>query len=196
MNNIKKAIYFFIHNTYFRKQSHIFTYITCIHKTGLHTYIIIVCVLLYISDWCIQHTNTRVRIYMYMISAILNRKYLFIDSCFSGIITLETQDPADPWCWCIKFKTPTESFFRDVIFVKWTCIPHTALLFIFTRKLHITVIQRDAIQSNVFPIESLIPCLYATRELASYNVTSSESNLPLSQGCSRKDIKSDGRLFL
>lgn len=41
-----------------------------------------------------------------------------------------------------------------------------------------TVIQRDAIQINVLPIESFIPCLYATQELASY--ASYESNLPLS----------------
>ncbi len=80
------------------------------------------------------------------------------------------QDPADPWCWCIKFKTPTESFFRDIIFVKWTWISHTVVtVYLHAQTTHRTVIQRDAKQIYVFPIQSFIPCFHATRELASYS---------------------------
>lgn len=153
-----------------------------------------------IYKWLVHLYNIQTHVCAYI--CIWSQLYLTGNTCSlihvsQESLHYETQDPADRWCWCIKFKTPTESFFRDVIFVKWTCISHTGVtVYLHAQTTHITVIQRDAIQINVFPIESLIPCLYATRELASYNVTSSESNLPLSQGCSRKDIKSDERLFL
>jgi len=77
-------------------------------------------------------------------------------------------------------------------------LPETqAFLFISMRKLHKTVIQLEGITINAFvPVESFIQCIFATQESEPCILWIKPTFPHSSQGCSRRDIKTDGRLFL